>query len=310
MSARKALTPLLAAFLAGCVAPQPPAPGPNAAGVAEARSYASPSAEWAAACGDWDDWDKRGPAFRIHGDTYYVGTCGIAAILVAGAEGHVLFDTGTRDGSVTVLENIRNLGFFQENLRAILTSHEHYDHVGGLYWVAQNTGAQVYTSPAAARVIATGSPAREDPQFGMHVPMRPVPGRLIRRIEPGKPLALAGLAFTPVATPGHTAGALSWQWRSCEAGECLTIVYADSLTPVSSASYRFSDHPAYLKAYRDGLARLAALECDILLTPHPSASGMREKARTGRFTGGESCAGYAARLSAALDARLAEEAGG
>jgi metallo-beta-lactamase class B len=43
---------------------------------------------WAEACGDSTDWDKPAPPVRIHGNTYLVGTCGIAAILVAGNDGH------------------------------------------------------------------------------------------------------------------------------------------------------------------------------------------------------------------------------
>ena len=80
--------------------------------------------------------------------------------------------------------------------------------------------------------------------------------------------------LTAVATPGHTPGALTWHWGSCDGGVCRQIVYADSLTPVSRDNYRFSDHPAYLAAYRASIAKVAALDCDILLTPHPSASNM------------------------------------
>lgn len=63
---------------------------------------------------------------------------------------------------------------------------------------------------------------------------------------------------------------MSWSWQSCDsAGICKTIVYADSLSPVSHDDYKFSDHPEYVQSYRDGIARIADLECDILLTPHP-----------------------------------------
>ena len=300
------LTPLL--LLAGCVAPQPPVPPASAATLAQARTLAFAPAEWAATCTDWDEWEKPAPAFRIHGDTYHVGTCGISAILVTGPHGSVLLDTGTRDGSSEVLTNIRNLGFHQENVRAILTSHEHYDHVGGLYWVAQNTGALIYASSPAAQALEAGAARPDNPQYALGDRMRPVPADFIREVTPGQPLTLAGLAFTPIATPGHTPGALSWQWQSCEESACVSIVYADSLTPVSSDEYRFSDHPDYVQAFRASLARLAALECDILLTPHPSASGMRDKALAGDFAAGEGCAAYAARLVSRLEARLAEEA--
>lgn len=310
MFARFALAALGGTLLASCVAPPPPVPAPSTATVAAARALAAGPSEWTAACTDWDEWDKPAPAFRIHGDTYHVGTCGISAILVAGAQGYVLLDTGTRSGSFEVLDNIRNLGFHPENGRAILTSHEHHDHVGGAFWVAQNTGARVYTSTEAAKVLESGVAGPDDPQYGMHEAMDRVPRRMIAEIAPGRPLTIAGLTFTPIATPGHTAGALTWQWRSCEGGDCRTVVFADSLSPVSSDSYRFSDHPAYLAAYREGLARVAALDCDILLTPHPSASGMRDKLVAGNLAAAPSCREYAASIGQRLDERLAKERDG
>jgi metallo-beta-lactamase class B len=110
-------------------------------------------------------------------------------------------------------------------------------------------------------------------------------------------------------TPGHRPGALSWRCESCDGGVCRTIVYADSLSPISRDDYKFSDHPAYLAAYRDSIAKIAASRCEILLTPHPSASDMKER-MTGKekLFDPEGCKAYAASLSKRLDDRLAKEA--
>ena len=74
--------------------------------------------------------------------------------------------------------------------------------------------------------------------------------------------------------------------ESCKDGACITIVYADSLSPVSADEYRFTDHPDYVAMFRGGIARLAGLECDMLLTPHPSASGMISRAAEDRSKAG------------------------
>ncbi len=294
--------------LSACVAPQPPVPVASASVLDAARSNAPPASAWADECEDWDDWDKRAQPFRIHGNTYHVGTCGISAILVAGESGHVLLDSGTRDGARVVLSNIRTLGFQPQNLRTVLTSHEHFDHVGGLWWINQNSGATVLTSPRALPVIETGVAASDDPQFAMHAPMRPLASRIVSAVTPGEAMTIAGLTFMPIATPGHTPGALTWQWESCEGNDCKTIVYADSLSPVSRDDYRFSDHPEYVQAYQTGISRLASLDCDILLTPHPSASNMRDKLVAGDIAGGMDCAAYAADRLARLEQRLELEA--
>ena len=97
---------------------------------------------------------------------------------------------------------------------------------------------------------------------------------------------------------------------SCDGGVCRSIVYADSLSPVSRDDYRFSDHPAYLAAYRQSIARIAALDCDILLTPHPSASGMLERFAAKSMEDPNACRAYSARLTRQLDERLAKEKAG
>ncbi|QYU68686.1 subclass B3 metallo-beta-lactamase [Leptolyngbya sp. 15MV] len=265
-------------------------------------------AQWATACADWDEWDKPAPPYRIHGQTYYVGTCGISAILIVGQSGLVLMDSGTEPGSRVVEANIARLGYSISNVKALLVSHEHFDHVGGMARLQRLSGATVHAGQGAVNVLRTGTDDPRDPQAGLHDPMEPVAG-LIEAAEDGGTIAVSGIRVTAIATPGHTIGAISWQWQSCEGSQCRTIVYADSLTPVSSDDYRFVDHPEYVAMFRRGIARLAETPCDILITPHPSASRMRAKAAGDApwvDTGG--CKDYAAQASARLDARLAREA--
>lgn len=260
---------------------------------------------WTGACEKWDNWNKPAPPFRIHGGSYHVGTCGISAILVTGDDGHVLIDAGTQVGARHVAENVAALGFEMAEVRLLLSSHEHHDHVGGLAELQRRTGARVVASAPAAPVLESGALAASDPQFGMHDAFESVP--VDRIVADGEEVRLGDLAFTAVATPGHTDGALSWRWESCEGTACETIVYADSLSPVSRDDYRFSDHPDRLDAYRAGLDRLEDAGCTLLLTPHPSASGMRDRLERGKLTTAEPCLQYANGIRARLDRRLAQE---
>lgn len=274
---------------------------------ANVREVAFAPSAWPQACEDFDEWDKPGPPFRIAGsDSYYVGTCGIAAVLIDSGDGLILIDSGTSGGADVVLANVAALGFDPADIKLILTSHEHFDHVGGIAKVQQASGAQLVTSAAAAKVFASGKPARDDPQFGILDDV--TPARVNRVVSDGEVVELGAKRLVALATPGHTPGALSWQWQECgDQGQCRSFVYADSLSPVSSDSYRFSDHPDYVAAYRAGIARVAALDCDVLLTPHPSASAMRDKLLGEGIASGMNCAQYAASITARLDARLAEE---
>jgi metallo-beta-lactamase class B len=123
----------------------------------------------------------------------------------------------------------------------------------------------------------------------------------------GQAVRLGSLALMPLATPGHTAGALTWQWQSCEGVDCRTLVYTDSLSPVSNERYKFGHNPDYLAAYRASLARVAALDCDVLLTPHPSASGLYARAGAGLPADPAGCRRYGDSLAERLEGRLAQE---
>jgi len=264
---------------------------------------------FAAACKDWDAWDKPAPPVGIFGNTYLVGTCGISAILITDPAGDMLIDGGTEKDADLIAANIRRLGFRLTDIKYLLHSHEHFDHVGGIAKLQRMTGAQLIASPAAAPVLASGAASAEDPQSGMNPPFPAA--HVDRVVRDGEQVRLGNTVLTAVATPGHTPGALTWRWGSCRGGVCRQIVYADSLTPVSSDTYRFSDHPAYLAAYRASIARVAALDCDILLTPHPSASQMIDRlAGDAPLDDVNACREYAAGLIRQLDERLAKEAAG
>lgn len=262
---------------------------------------------WVEACTDWDEWDKAGPPFRIFGNSYYVGTCGISAILITGDEGHILIDGGPLDGGPLIEANVEALGFAMSDVKLLLSSHEHHDHVGGLAYLQQVSGAELVASHGAAAAMRSGQPQDGDPQQSSLAPFEPV--TVAREVGSYDFVSLGRLTLIPLETPGHTPGALSWQWWSCEGTDCRVIAYVDSMSPNSAEDYRFSDHAAYVEQFRSGIDAVRAIPCDILLTPHPSASDMRTKLVAGDLTGGVTCADYAASISARLDARLAEEAG-
>jgi metallo-beta-lactamase class B len=261
---------------------------------------------FAATCKDWDEWDKPAPPVGIFGNTYLVGTCGISAILITDPAGDILIDGGTEKDADLIAANIERLGFRLTDIKYLLHSHEHFDHVGGLAKLQKMTGAELLASPAAAAVLGTGKASADDPQSGMNPPFPAA--RVDRIVRDGEQIRLGNVVVTAIATPGHTLGALSWRWGSCSGGICRQIVYADSLSPVSSDDYRFSDHPAYLAAYRASIAKVGAVDCDILLTPHPSASGMIDRlAGRAPLDDPNACRDYAAGLTKKLDERLAKE---
>jgi metallo-beta-lactamase class B len=266
-------------------------------------------AQWAQSCKDWDAWDKPAPPFRIWGNAYFVGTCGISAILITGSAGDILIDGGPSDAGDLIAANVQRLGVKLSDVAILVHTHEHYDHAGGLARLKELTGARLYASPMAAKALERGTPNPEDPQYSYHHPLAPVP---VDKVLEGNvnTVTLGNLTLTAYATPGHTPGALTWQWQSCEGDDCKTIVYADSLTPVSSDSYKFIDHPEVVAAFNASLVRVGSLKCDILLSPHPSASGLRDRLLKGSLLDTTACFTYANGLKQQFDASLKKEDNG
>jgi len=297
---RGVLAVAAAAGLAGCAAAAPQGP-------AEGFTAGASQQAWLEACEGSRDWDGPGPPFRIHGDSYWVGTCGIAAILVAGEEGHVLIDSGTVAGGQVVARNIEALGYALEDVEILLHTQEHFDHVAGIGELQRRTGARLLASAKATEVFETGETHPDDPQAGLHEPFPTA--RVDGLVTEGQAVRLGDRTLVPIATPGHSAGALSWQWSECADGRCLTLLYSDGLGPISADDYRFSEHPAYLDAFRASIHKVRDARCDIFLTPHPAASAIPERIENGtRLIDPRECARFAGDIEAMLERRLAREA--
>lgn len=301
MAARRLPPLLLALGLAACAArPAPPA-APASPAPALAAATAAP-----AACKDEDDWTEPTPPRRIHGETWYVGSCGISVLLIATPAGMALIDSGPAPVAAQVLANLRTLGVDPHAVRYLLASHAHADHVGGMAALQAATGAPVLALPAAAAVLRSGRVGSDDPQAGVLEPFAPVAD--VREIRDGDVLPLGQVQLVAHATPGHTPGGTSWSWNSCAGERCVQAVYADSLSAISDDHYRYRDHPAAVARFRHSLDTLAALPCDLLLTPHPGASGQWARLRgQAPLLEAGACRAYAARARAGLEARLAQE---
>src|SRR5690348_9936418 len=182
----------------------------------------------AASCPSCAEWNTPQQPFRIFGNTYYVGTHGLASILVTSPEGHVLIDGALPASAPQIMANVLALGFRIQDIRLILNSHAHFDHAGGIAALQRASGARVAAMAWSAGVIERGESDRQDPQYGILHPYPPV--RDVEIIHDGDTLRVGPLALVAHATPGHTPGGTSWTWRSCQADRCVDVLYADSQT--------------------------------------------------------------------------------
>lgn len=261
------------------------------------------------------DWNAPQDPFPVYGNTYYVGTGGISAVLITSPAGHILIDGGPPGASSQIAEHVRKLGFKVEDIRYILNGHEHFDHAGGIAALQKMSGATVLASPASAAVLRSGQPDKRDAQYPGLQAMTPI--AKTRAVRDGEVVKLGPLAVTARFTPGHTPGATTWTWRSSEGGKTMNIVYGDSVNALAADGRSFSRNPLYPNARADverSIATVEALDCDVLVSAHPELSDLWEKktrqAALGNaaFVDRDGCRKYAAKARAYLAKTLAAEA--
>jgi metallo-beta-lactamase class B len=275
----------------------------------------SAHAQDAASCPKCAQWNVSQQPFHIYGNTYYVGVHGLSSILITSPQGHILIDGDLAESAPKIVANIRTLGFRIEDVKLILNSHVHYDHAGGIAELQKLSGAAVAASLFTARALESGRSGRDDPQYEILPPIQKVTG--VRVLKDGQTVNAGPLSLTAHFTPGHTPGGTTWTWQSCEQKRCLNMVYADSLTPVSADSFRFSasqTYPTVRQDFEKSFTVLSALPCDILLTPHPDISDTwerlekRDKGDPNAFVDTTACKRFAATSRENFAKRLASEA--
>ncbi len=229
-------------------------------------------------CKDESDWNEPTAPRHVFGNTWYVGSCGITAVLITSPEGHVLIDGATEQAADGIARSIEASGHRLRDVRVILNTHEHFDHAGGIAKLQQLSGARVLSRTAALPVLRSGKSMRNDPQ---HLELKAFPAIPdARRIADDGVVRVGSLAVQVHATPGHAPGSTSFSWRSCEGTDCRQIVYADSVSALADGEYLYSDHPEYRASFESGMQAIADIDpCDILLTPHPSVSALWPRLR-------------------------------
>ncbi|CAN5365852.1 subclass B3 metallo-beta-lactamase BJP-1 [soil metagenome] len=258
-------------------------------------------------CAGKDGWSDPAPPVRIFANIYDVGTCGIVVLLVTGPKGNILIDAAPAEAAPAIMANIQRLGFRPADVKILLSSHEHIDHAGGFHALQRLTGAELLATGAERPALESGTAAPDDPQNGGLE--RFTGTRVARTLRDAEIVALGPLRLTAHTTPGHAPGSTSWSWRSCQGRVCRAIVYADSLSAVSSGNYRFADHPAYVATFKASMAKIARLPCDLLITPHPQASDLYGRlAGKAKLTDSKACIAYADANRKKLDQRLVPEA--
>ena len=221
-------------------------------------------------------WTDPQAPFRLAGPIYYVGTAELAAFLIHTPQGHILIDGGSPETAPMIQKSITDLGFKLEDIRILLTTQAHYDHVGTHAHIKKLSGARVEAMAQDAKLLRDGG--KSDYLFGdnpkFHFPQMAVD----RTLKDGDIVTIGGIRLTARHTPGHTPGSATYLMDINEGGKDLKVVFAASTT-VNPGTRLVKDpsYPGILEDFRKTFGILESLKPDIFLSGHGSFFGLQRK---------------------------------
>ena len=214
---------------------------------------------------------KAFPPHKITGNIYYVGTEIQAAFLVTTPAGHILINTNFEVAVPGLRDSVEKLGFRFDDIKIILGSHAHGDHMEGDALVKDLTRAQVMAMeqdiPALERMRPGGKTHPID-----------------RVLHDRDTVTLGGTTLVAHLTPGHTAGNTTWTLQAQEGGRSYNVVILGGMGVTANAPLVAAAGPTQLaKDYIASFAFLRSLPCDVPLGSHTSMYNMADKyARIGK----------------------------
>lgn len=205
--------------------------------------------------------------FRIVGNIYYVGALNIASYLIATPQGHILIDSGMTEMHDAITSGVEQLGYAVSDIRILLSSHAHFDHIEGHALMQRRTGAQVMAMTGDAEALESGHDTSALGAIGWE------PVRVSRRLKDGDTVTLGGTTLRAIHAPGHTRGATIWMTTIDDEQRRYTVAFFTTTTP--NPGVPLVDNPRHTNVIDDTRGTFRKLtaerEPDIVLVGHPQA---------------------------------------
>lgn len=247
-------------------------PGLILAGCGAAALLAQAGKVWTAAelftrnIGTKEDQDTAFPPHKIIGNLYYVGTRSLGTFLIVTPQGDILINSDYERTVPVIKSSVEKLGFKFTDIKILLGSHAHGDHMEGDALAQELSGAQVMA-------MAEDIPALQT--------MRTPSGKArpnYKAIHDGDKVTLGGTTLVAHLTPGHTRGCTTWTASIEDGGRSYDVVIIGSVG-VNQGTRLVNNPqvPQIAEEYQRSFRILRGLKCDVPLGSHPAMYNLAEK---------------------------------
>jgi len=208
---------------------------------------------------------KAFPPHKVIGNIFSVGTEIQGSFLITTPEGHILVNANFDETVPLLREAVEKLGFRFADIKIVLGSHAHGDHMEGDARVKELTGARVMAMeqdvPALERMRPGGKAHPID-----------------RVLHDGDEVTLGGTTLVARHTPGHTSGNTTWLMKAQDGGRSYDVVILGGMGVTENAPLINSAGLTPLaQDYMRSFALLRSIHCDVPLGSHTSMYNLARK---------------------------------
>ena len=228
--------------------------------------------------------------FNIFGNVYYVGDSWVCVHLIDTGEGLLLIDAGNSGATAMLIKAIYDLGFKPDDVKWIILSHGHVDHIGAANFFKNMFGTKLYMGKPDADMF------KERPEFSL---IQESPNFMDDIFEPdvciqnGDELTFGNTNIKCYIVPGHTEGCVALFFNVCDGDRVKRCGYYggfgfNTLTPQFLDDYGDYEHKMW-DTYLNSIDSVINEHVDIFLGNHTENNRFFEKLDILNKTGSNEC---------------------
>lgn len=226
-----------------------------------------------------EPWRGYIPPFQIWGNLYFVGTLQASTHIVDTGQGLIMLDSGYQHALYLVLHNMHLLGLNPLDLKYILHTHGHIDHMGATRALVELTGAKTVIGELDRDYVNGKVNLSWADELGVPFHGKFEPDILL---QDGDEVSLGNTTVKAIATPGHTQGAMSYLFDVIE-GQRVYRAALHGGMGINSMERAFLDKYGLSYDCREkflaAMDRLALEKVDIYLGNHAQQNHTVEKCK-------------------------------